>query len=146
MNTAGRFVRFNAVGALGIGVQLATITALMDVGVSYVAATIIGFNLAIAHNFYWHLRWTWRDRMLSGNRAFYAFLSFVAANGVVSYGGNVVIMIALVAGAGLPVLLANLIAIAACGLVNFWLGDRVVFQRRWMTSCVAQTSIPTTSR
>lgn len=146
MNTVFRFVRFNAVGALGIGVQLATIMTLMDLGVSYVAATIVGVALAIVHNFYWHLRWTWRDRMLSGDRAFYAFLSFVAANGVVSFGGNVVIMIALVTGAGVPVLLANLIAIAACGLVNFWLGDRVVFQRHWITSCVSQTSIPTTSR
>ena len=146
MTTVLRFVRFNAVGALGIGVQLATITALMDLGVAYVAATIVGVTLAIAHNFYWHLRWTWRDRMLSGDRAFYAFLSFVAANGVVSFGGNVVIMVALVTGAGVPVLLANLIAIAACGLVNFWLGDRVVFQRRWMSSCVSHTSIPTTSR
>lgn len=141
MNTARRFVRFNAVGALGIGVQIATITALMDLGVSYLAATIVGVALAIAHNFYWHLRWTWRDRMLSGHRAFYAFLSFVAANGVVSFGGNVVIMIALVAGAGVPVLVANLIAIAACGLVNFWLGDTVVF-----SLSASQTSIPTTSR
>ena len=68
-------------------------------------------------------------------------MSFVAANGVVSYGGNVVIMIALVAGAGVPVLPANLLAIAACGLVTFWLGDTIVF-----SPSASQTSIPTTSR
>jgi putative flippase GtrA len=139
MTAARRFVRFNAVGALGIGVQLATIWALTEgAGVPYVAATIVGVSLAIAHNFFWHLRWTWGDRLLTGSRAAQALLSFVIANGIVSFAGNLVVMIALVGGAGVAVLPANLVAIAACGLVNFWLGDRVVF--------VSQTSIPTTSR
>jgi putative flippase GtrA len=142
MNTRRRFVRFNAVGALGIGVQLGTIWALTDVaGGSYLPATIAGVSLAIAHNFYWHLRWTWGDRRLAGGRAVQAFLSFVAANGIVSFGGNIVIMVALVAGAGVPVLLANLMAIAVCGLVNFWLGDTIVFN-----PSASRTSIPTTSR
>jgi dolichol-phosphate mannosyltransferase len=142
MNTARRFLRFNAVGALGIGVQLGTIWALTDMaGVSFVPATIAGVSLALAHNFCWHLKWTWRDRLLTGSRAVQACLSFVAANGVVSFGGNIVIMIALVAGAGVPVLLANLMAIAMCGLVNFWLGDALVF-----SPSASRTSIPTTSR
>lgn len=142
MNTARRFLRFNAVGALGIGVQLAAIWALSDVaGVSYVPATIAGVSLALLHNFCWHLRWTWGDRRLTGSRAVQAFLSFVAANGVVSFGGNIVIMIALVTGAGVPVLPANLVAIAVCGLVNFWLGDTIAF-----SPSASQTSIPTTSR
>jgi putative flippase GtrA len=142
MNTARRFLRFNAVGALGIGVQLATIWAMTDLaGVPYVVSTIVGVSLALAHNFYWHLRWTWGDRQLTGSRAAHALLSFVVANGVVSFGGNILIMIALVSGADVPVLPANLIAIAACGLVNFWLGDTVVF-----SPSASQTSIPTTSR
>ena len=160
MNPARRFLRFNAVGALGIGVQLATIWAMTDgAGVPYVVATILGVSLAIAHNFFWHLRWTWGDRLLTGSRAAQAFLSFVVANGVVSFGGNLIVMIALVDGAGVAVLPANLVAIALCGLANFWLGDRFVFQHRWpsvtsvasvpsvssITSSVSQTSIPTTS-
>ena len=142
MNTARRFLRFNAVGALGIGVQLAAIWTLTELaGVSYVPATIAGVSLALLHNFCWHLRWTWGDRQLTGSRAVQAFLAFVAANGVVSFGGNVVIMIALVAGAGVPVLPANLMAIAICGLVNFWLGDTIAF-----SPSAARTSVPTTSR
>ena len=142
MTTARRFLRFNAVGALGIGVQLAVIWALTEgAGVSYVPATIAGVSLALLHNFCWHLRWTWGDRRLTGSRAVQAFLSFVAANGVVSFGGNIVIMIALVTGAGVPVLPANLLAIAACGLVNFWLGDTIAF-----SPSAARTSVPTTSR
>ena len=142
MNPARRFLRFNAVGALGIGVQLATIWAMTDVaGVPYVAATITGVSLAIAHNFFWHLRWTWGDRLLTGSRAAQAFVSFVVANGVVSFVGNLVIMIALVDGGDVPVLPANLVAIAVCGLANFWLGDTVVF-----SPSASQTSVPTTSR
>ena len=158
MNPARRFLRFNAVGALGIGVQLATIWAMTDVaGVPYVAATIVGVSLAIAHNFFWHLRWTWGDRLLTGSRAAQAFLSFVVANGVVSFAGNLIVMIALVDGSGVPVLPANLVAIAVCGLVNFWLGDHFVFQRGCtpvpsapsvasITSSASQISVPTTSR
>ena len=142
MTPMRRFVVFNAVGALGIGVQLATVWALTELaGLSYIPATVFGVSLAIAHNFLWHLRWTWADRDLTGSRAAQAFVSFVAANGVVSYGGNVVVMIALVAGAGVPVLPANLLAIAACGLVTFWLGDTIVF-----SPSASQTSVPTTSR
>ena len=102
---------------------------------------LAGVSLALLHNFCWHLRWTWGDRRLTGSRAVQAFLSFVAANGVVSFGGNIVIMIALVTGAGVPVLPANLVAIAVCGLVNFWLGDTIAF-----SPSASQTSIPTTSR
>lgn len=129
MNPLHRFVRFNAVGALGIGVQLGAIWALTALaGLSYVTATAVGVSLAIAHNFVWHLRWTWGDRALGGSRAAQAFVAFAAANGVVSYAGNLAIMVALVDGAGVPVLSANLIAITACGVLNFWLGDRVVFE------------------
>jgi putative flippase GtrA len=129
MTTGLRFLRFNAVGALGIGVQLAAIWTLMHFAdVPYVVATATGVGVAIAHNFFWHLRWTWRDRGLSGAEAVDAFLSFAAANGAVSIAGNLVVTTALVESAGLAAMPANVVAIAACGLVNFWIGDRVVFQ------------------
>jgi dolichol-phosphate mannosyltransferase len=129
MNTAVRFLRFNAVGALGIGVQLVTIWTLMHfAGASYVIATIAGVSVAIGHNFLWHLGWTWRDRGLSGAEAADAFLAFAAANGGVSIVGNLIVTTALVERVGFAAVPANAVAIAACGLVNFWLGDRIVFQ------------------
>jgi hypothetical protein len=36
----------------------------------------------------------------------------------------------LVGAWGMPPLAANLIAVLACSLVNFWLGDRLVFSPR----------------
>jgi putative flippase GtrA len=131
MTTALRFARFNLVGAAGIAVQLATIWLLIDVaGAPYLIATALGVMTAVAHNFVWHVAWTWRDRGLSGATILQALLWFVAANGVVSFAGNMLIMTALVEGPGLPVIPANVIAIGVCGLVNFWLADRLAFTAR----------------
>jgi putative flippase GtrA len=129
MSRLRRFARYNTVAALGIGVQLLTIAALIHTaGVNYVTATAAGVTTAVAHNFVWHVRWTWRDR--TRERApMQAFVRFAMANGAVSLVGNIVVMTALVGLAGMPPVPANLVAIAACGLINFELGDRLVFRR-----------------
>ncbi len=60
-----RFLRFNFVGALGIGVQLAAVTLLVGVlGLHYLVASALAIEMAVLHNFAWHERWTWRDRRL----------------------------------------------------------------------------------
>ena len=59
MNIWHRFFRFNTVGALGIGVQLAALWLLVDVaGLHYSLATMAAVGLAVLHNFAWHWRWT----------------------------------------------------------------------------------------
>ncbi len=125
-----RFLRFNAVGALGIFVQLTVLWVLVDAGrVDYLAATVAAVTAAIGHNFLWHLRWTWRDRPTDVAGASGAFGRFVISNGAVSLAGNLAIMALLTGILAMPPLVANLVAIAACGLVNFWLGDLWVFRR-----------------
>jgi putative flippase GtrA len=125
-----RFARFNLVSALGIVVQLGTIAMLVHgAGAGYLAATTAGVVAAVLHNFLWHVTWTWRDRGAAGEAVAAAFTRFVLANGAVSLAGNLFLMVALVGLAGLPPVPANVIAIAACGLVNFELGDRLVFRR-----------------
>jgi putative flippase GtrA len=129
MNQGLRFVRFNAVGAAGICVQLAALWLLTGVmHVHYLAATSLAVATAVAHNFLWHRRWTWAERAESQG-AITQFLRFAAANGVVSLAGNLMVMMALVPGAHLTPVVANGIAIGICGLLNFWLGDAVVFPR-----------------
>lgn len=123
-----RFLRFNGVGALGIGVQLSTVAALTAwLHVNVAAATAIGVAAAVVHNFIWHREWTWADRRAEGRRAFLSFCSFVLSNGAVSLVGNVAIASILVGWAGFGGVAANVVAIAACGVFNYWLGDRVVF-------------------
>jgi len=126
-----RFVRFNLVGALGIGVQLGVLRFLLtSVRTPIVVATLAAVFAAIVHNFVWHLQWTWRDRSIRRSGMITAFTRFVVANGAVSLVGNVVIMAILATGMGLPPLVANVIAIGVCGVVNFWMGDAFVFREK----------------
>jgi putative flippase GtrA len=126
-----RWVRFNAAGAAGVGVQLATLWLLTSGWhVHHLIATAIAVGAAVVHNFVWHWKWTWRERALAGRGVGGAFRRFVVANGVVSIAGNLAIAAALVDFGGLPPVGANAIAIAVCGLVNFWVADSVVFVSR----------------
>jgi putative flippase GtrA len=123
-----RFARFNFVGALGIGVQLTGLWVLGEVGrAPYLVATAAAVSAAVVHNFLWHVWWTWRDRPTRGRAVALTFGRFVLANGLVSFAGNLIVMTLLVGGAGLPAVLANVIAIATCGVANFWLSDSLVF-------------------
>lgn len=125
-----RFIRFNAVGLLGFVLQLAVLAALVHGGVHYLAATVIAVEAAILHNFVWHERWTWRDRTSAPSARLRRLAGFHVLNGTVSLGGNFLLMRLLVGAWGMPPLAANLIAVLACSLVNFWLGDRLVFSPR----------------
>jgi putative flippase GtrA len=126
-----RFLRFNGVGALGICVQLSTVAALTAwLNVDVAAATTVGVAAAVVHNFIWHREWTWADRRAEGRRLLLTFCSFVLSNGAVSLVGNVAIVSILVRWTGLDGVAANVLAIGACGVVNYWLGDRVVFSAR----------------
>jgi len=121
-----RFVKFNAVGALGVVVQLVSLWLLTDVAaLHYLIATPVAVLLAVVHNFVWHRLWTWRDRDVD---APFACARFLLANGFVSLTGNLGVMTALVSGAHVQPLAANAVAIVTSGLLNFWLGDAVVFR------------------
>jgi putative flippase GtrA len=125
-----RFVRFNAVGAGGMVLQLATLAVLVRcTDTPLLLATLAAVEIAVLHNFAWHERWTWRDRAAVNNlERGLRLLRFHALNGVVSLVGNVVITVALV-GQGAHPVVANLVAIATCSLVNYAAVDRLVFSR-----------------
>ena len=123
-----RWLTFNGVGLIGAGVQLAVLALLTQrCGMSPSWATPVAVEAAILHNFFWHQRVTWPERSDDqGSRA--RLLRFHAVNGLVSLVGNASITVAL-SEAGLNVLLANVIAIVACSMLNFVLGDRLVFRQ-----------------
>lgn len=126
MNPWTRFAIFNTVGALGVGVQLASLWMLTDVGaVHYLIATPLAVTIAVVHNFVWHRLWTWKDRDIHLIRA---CARFVFTNGLLSMVSNVGVTAALVSGANVHPVAANAVAIATSGLLNFWLGDAVVFR------------------
>lgn len=122
-----RWLRFNAVGLAGIGVQLSALAALTQFGgLPVLAATAIAVEAAVLHNFYWHERWTWNTRGAPG--VWRRLLRFHLANGLVSLVSNLLWMRILTGAAGLHYLPANAVSIAVTALVNFALGERFVFR------------------
>jgi putative flippase GtrA len=117
-----RFFKFNAVGMAGAVVQLAVLWALTRVGVHYLVATAIAVEAALLHNYFWHVRWTWKDREGS-------LLRFHLGNGLVSLIANLGWMRLFTGTLGLPPLPANVVAILLTALLNFALGERWVFLR-----------------
>jgi putative flippase GtrA len=123
-----RFARYNVVGVAGAALQLSILAALVHVvKVDYRIAMMVALFLALAHNFAWHARWTWGDRRPAGLKLVAAFGRFIGGNGLVSLVSTVVLMPLLVDGAHLRPVVANVMTIAAGGLINFWLAGRVVF-------------------
>jgi putative flippase GtrA len=122
-----RWARFNLVGAMGMVVQLAALALFNHaMHVHYLLATAAAIELTLLHNFAWHWRYTWRDRRAHAS-LLRALLLFHLSNGLVSMLGNLILMRLLLQQACLPLLAANTVAIVCCCLVNFSLGDRLVF-------------------
>jgi putative flippase GtrA len=123
-----RWLKFNVVGAGGVGVQLASLALLVEgAGLAVLPATLVATELAVLHNFAWHAAWTWADRPAPAGGTGVRLVRFHLANGVVSVAGNLAVMALLAGGLGVPYLAANVAAITACAVVNFLLGERVVF-------------------
>jgi putative flippase GtrA len=126
-----RWLKFNVVGAAGVGIQLACLKALTSgLHLHYLAATALAVEAAVLHNFFWHERCTWKERAGGGRRAIALRLArFHAGNGLISIAGNLLLMGLLVGGAHMSPVLANAIAIAICSLANFAAAEWFVFRR-----------------
>ena len=122
-----RFVRFNGVGAIGFAVQIGVLACLLHAGTSYLVATAMAVEISILNNFVWHERWTWRDRPASGRARLMRFARFHALNGLVSLGGNLLVVSMLTGSLGVPPIVSNVIAVIFCGILNFFGADQVVF-------------------
>ena len=127
MSTLARWGKFNLVGVIGAVAQLGSLAVLnrMMPG-HYLVASAVALELTLLHNFVWHVHYTWHDRRNQATLLGQC-VRFHLSNGMVSLVGNLVLMKLLVAGARLPVLIANGIAILCCSLVNFSLGETWVF-------------------
>jgi putative flippase GtrA len=120
------WLRFNAVGAIGVGVQLAVLTILKSgLGTNYLLATALAVEAAVVHNFFWHERYTWADRPSTDRLSRLA--KFNLSTGTFSILGNVLAMKVFVDGLGANYLAANLLSIAVCSILNFFVADRFVF-------------------
>ena len=126
-----RWVKFSAVGVLGIGVQMGCFALLASgLNVNYMVATALAVEAAVLHNFAWHERYTWKDRPRGGKRDLvYRLARFHAGNGAVSILGNLALMRLFVGAMGMNRYLAGATSIAICSLLNFAIGEWFVFRR-----------------
>ncbi|MGA9062965.1 MAG: GtrA family protein [Terracidiphilus sp.] len=130
MNTLIRWLKFNAVGAMGMAVQLGALALLNQLtGGHYLVATAAALELTLLHNFVWHLHYTWRDRR-DAAALWGRLVRFHLSNGLVSMTGNLALMPLLVEEARIPVVASNAIAILCCSLLNFCLGHNWAFAAR----------------
>ncbi|HEX5284049.1 MAG TPA: GtrA family protein [Bryocella sp.] len=132
MNPLTRFLRFNLVGLLGILVQLTTLAILnRTLPHHYLLTSTIAVELTLLHNFLWHLHYTWPQTPSPLS----ALLRFHLSNGLISLVGNLLLMRLLIHSAHLPILLANAIAIACCGIANFLLAHFWAFAKTQPSHC-----------
>ena len=139
---ARRWIMFNGVGVLGLGVQLATLAVLVHgLGWHYLIATAIAVETAVLHNFVWHQRVTWRERPADGVLALLGRLGrFHLLNGLVSLAGNLTLMGLLAGGLAMHPVPANIVAVLACSILNFFASEVLVFRTAVVALLVVSSS------
>lgn len=126
-----RWLKFNAVGGIGIAVQLGALALFKSgFGWHYLVATAAAVEVAVLHNYFWHERWTWADRPASWRERIARLARFHLGNGLVSIVSNVLLMRIFAGSLGIPYLPANLAAVALTSIANFLLSEYFVFRPR----------------
>jgi putative flippase GtrA len=116
---------------MGAAVQLAVLVLLTaHFGVDPLASTAIAVEAAVVHNFAWHERWTWGDRIDGETvaRRFKRFCQFNASTGFFSIGLNLLLSCFAMRMIGVTYLLGNVFAIAVASLFNFLVSELIVFR------------------
>jgi putative flippase GtrA len=128
---AVRWLKFNAVGALGIAVQMGAFALFFSaLHLDYMVATALAVETAVLHNFVWHEKYTWKHlpRGATSDVA-WRLLRFHAGNGAISILGNLALMRLFVGSLHIPHYVASLLAIALCSLLNFAASEWFVFRK-----------------
>jgi putative flippase GtrA len=127
---AGKWLRFNAIGTMGVGIQLLVVLVLKNhFKLNPFVATFVALQFALIHNFLWHQRWTWAGTISRGRKAsFRRFLRFHSSSGTISVVGTLAFTALFVQALHLPYIMCNLLAIGACNIANFLFSHNFVFQ------------------
>jgi putative flippase GtrA len=120
---------FGLVGCGGFLVQIGAIAVLTRLaGCSPFVATAVALELAALHNFIGHGRWTWGDRRAVSLRVWLRRYARYQTTKTLSLGANLGITL-LLASSGVPIEIANCVAVAACALPNYLIAEQFVFSR-----------------
>ncbi|MBS1262350.1 MAG: hypothetical protein MAG453_01695 [Calditrichaeota bacterium] len=129
-----RFLKFGAVGLLGVGVNMGVFAILHGAAeVADYIARVLAIEIAVLHNFTWNFFWTWSDRGRSLRNLPRRLLKYHGSTFLSSF------VITLATGALADWLLgdtpyadylSHLIGIGAGMITNYLLSDLWVFRRR----------------
>lgn len=132
MNRCARFGKFSVVGLVGAVVQVLVFDLLIQrCQMPPAAAAAMAVEIAVLHNFWWHERFTWRERKHAGSPRAARLWRFHLGNGVVPLAANALLTWFLLKKVNVPPVFAAVAAIAVCAPVNFLLADRWVFLARY---------------
>src|SRR5580698_11478801 len=114
-----------------MAVQLAMLLGLKSgFHLNYLLSTALAVETVVVHNFLWHERYTWADRVHpSWQKSLARLLRFNLAAGGVSIAGNLALMKVMVGLGHMNYLIANGVAIALCSLANFLVSEEWVFEK-----------------
>jgi len=128
-----RLGKFSVVGLLGAGVQVLAFDLLIEAcRVPTAAAAAIAVEIAVLHNFWWHERFTWRERGAAGARQRAGRLwRFHVSNGFLPLASNTLLTWLLSRELKIAPAHAVIAAIALCAPMNFLFADRWVFSARY---------------
>jgi dolichol-phosphate mannosyltransferase len=122
----GKYLRFCAVGGIGLGVDMAVLRTLTLMGLSVIISKIIAAEIAMVNNFFWNDRWTFSDCSERRNR-FPEATKFLRFNVISSIGIllSATLLKFQIDTFKINLFIANFIAIV---LVSFWnFGLNLVF-------------------
>lgn len=143
---ARRPLAFLAVASSGFLLQTAVVALLTHATrVAPEWATAAGVELAVLHNFFWHWRWTWGDRVATAQSPLRRFVAYQLATGSTSLAGNILVVCAAVRAFGADAITANVLAVATMSAANYVIADRWVFARVAAAAGVALAALPATA-
>jgi Predicted membrane protein len=125
-----KWVRYNAIGLMGLGLQLILLFLLTRfVHLNYFVATLFAVQCALIHNFLWHQRYTWKENVVrSKKESVMRFVRFNSSSGTLAIISNLGFTALLVQIVHLPLVVCNLMAIGICNVANFLFANNFVFQ------------------
>jgi dolichol-phosphate mannosyltransferase len=125
--TAARLLRFLAVGASGVAVNLVAFAALDAAGAQVMIAAAGAFAVAVANNFWWNRTWTFSARS-SGPARRHALRFFAVSAGAFLL---TACLLLLAIAAGVPRGVAQALSIAAATPLSFALNQAWTFAPRF---------------
>lgn len=125
-----RFLRFVAVAASGVAVDMALLFALSDprmLGLGLLGSKLVAAEVATVNNFLWNDAWTFRAEVEGQRGLRLKLLRFAKFNAIcaMGFGLNVALLHALVFRAGMNPYLANALAILLVTAWNYWMSVKL---------------------